>query len=178
MTRFQWLVGAGSVALVLLIVAQKLSADDQTAPKAAPAAGPAPPQPADVAAALRSRLDTERFVREFESFPLGIDLEKELKVTDEQSEKLVVILDRVRRETNVAQRLLLLPPGEPNELARKRVAEQNEARTATYERAKKEIEAVLSPEQLARAKQISLQARLKLSGMARGLADSSMAGPL
>jgi hypothetical protein len=121
--------------------------------------------------AMRRQREAEGFVQEFQFSPSGVDLAKELKVTDEQTAKLDTIVSRLRQETSSAARLERPAAGEPQEQLQRRLLERIQTRAAMYERAKNDIAAVLSPEQVARVEQISLQSRMRTTGMARGLTE-------
>jgi hypothetical protein len=119
--------------------------------------------------AMRRQREAEDFVQEFQFSSSGVDLAKELKVTGEQTTKLDAIVARLRQEMSAAARLQLPAPGEPRDQLQRQLLEQMNTRTAMYERAKNDIAAVLSPEQITRVEQICLQSRMRTSGMARGL---------
>jgi Spy/CpxP family protein refolding chaperone len=175
-------ISAG-LGLVVLFIATQSSADNPPLPEkntARPA--PAAPQFGAPDAALfeaitRREMEAQRFVREFQSPSSGIDLVKELKLTDDQYSKLDAIVARLRQETSAALAVPDVAPGQDREQAMRRLLQRSEAQTATYERAKNDIAAVLTPEQMVRVDQISLQSRIRISGMARTLAsEPSMQG--
>ncbi len=122
---------------------------------------------------MRREMEAERFVREFQHFPSGVDLAKELKVTDAQVRQLAIIVDRVTEECSQQRGRRVPVAGAPIEELQKRMLENAQEMAAIFERAKNDIAGVLSPEQVARAQQIGLQNRLRISGMARGLASEA-----
>jgi len=167
MTQFQsrFLATAIGVVLVLTLLATLPLAQEPKADKIGPPGAEA--GRAFDAEASRRRLETNQFVRRFESFSNGIDLEKELRITAEQKSKLDEILSRVRTETTNsfgARGAAPLPSS----------AERSKAREFMYERAAKDIKAVLTKEQLARMDQIDLQEQLRVNGMAQGLATGAL----
>jgi hypothetical protein len=100
-----------------------------------------------------------------ETFPSGIDVAAELKVTDEQTAKLQTALARIRQELNALNSLSNGRRGPDASQILKRTQSQAEI----CERGKKDIAGILTPEQMTRAEQIELQERLRFSGMRRGL---------
>lgn len=170
----RWFVAAQALAIGLVCVANLPSADNPPPaekktppPAAAPAVGPANQALSD---ALRRQMEAERFVRPFQSFPPGVDLAKELKVSDEQATKMDAIMSRLSQETSQAMQMRTRPAfGENTEARRAEMAQQTEQMAILLERAKNDISAVLTREQIARAEQIELQSRMRTSGMVRAL---------
>jgi hypothetical protein len=164
--QHRWII----YAMCALGAADSMACADEKSPLPSVVGPPGLPGEALSEAMLRQR-ESEDFVQEFQYSPSGVDLAKELKVTDEQSAKLDAIVSRLRQETIATARSQGPGLGEP----RGQMLERIQTRTAMYERAKKEIAAVLSPEQITRVEQIRLQSRMRTSGMARGLTAESTA---
>jgi len=167
MTPFQsrLLASAVGLGLVLTLLAALPQAQEPKADKIGPPGAGA--GGAFDAEASRRRLATSQFVRRFESFSNGIDLEKELRITAEQKSKLDQVITRVRTESTSsfgARGAAPLPSA----------ADRSKARDFSYERAAKEIRTILTKEQLARMDQIELQEKLQINGLARGLVSGEL----
>lgn len=129
-------------------------------------------------AAFPRRMVTEGFVRHFEMFPSGVDLEKELQINPEQKSRLDAILTRVRTETSDLYGARGARPARGAPGYEAQLKGRLEARGAIYERAANEIKAALTKQQLARIDQIDLQDRLRSVGLGRGLSSGTVSQTL
>src|SRR5262245_50932266 len=90
LSPLHWFVAAQAVALICLVDVS--SADNPPVEKKAadPPAAALPRQ--GITTALSRELEASRFIREFERSSSGVDLTKELKLTADQVDKLLLIL--------------------------------------------------------------------------------------
>ena len=169
-TYLRWLAGAAAFGLMLTLLATFPQAQEPKTEKAQEGQAEAKGAPqAGLTEAFSRRLQTDQFIRLFDSLGSGVDLVKELQITAEQKAKLDATMTRHRAEASSAMgaRGARLGRGEPGFEAQLKA--RMEAREATSDRTAKEIKAALTKEQLERLDQIDLQERLRSSGMARGL---------
>lgn len=166
---------AAALAVGLPLAASIARADDAPPVEtkaAAPQADVASKAAADAAseaqsAATQRRIDAELFIRFMQRFPSGVDVAKELKVTEEQTAKLRTVLDRIDQGVRAGQQPAMFRAGGFGDKGQ--ALKRTEELAGIYERGKSDISNVLSAEQFARAQQIELQSRIRSTGMRRAL---------